>query len=160
MLVLLHRLLIFFAVSDIRSAGISDLGLEIARSYALLFLQSPTPRTKHLASTILPYSLSRVSLSAKIQPYDFKTTFYDSLHWGNIPRLEDFVLFRPRLYELQREMNDWRPQRARDLLTRGYKDPLTWWGFIFAVVVGGIGVLSLGVSIIQTLKAFYPSPAP
>lgn len=54
-------------------------------------------------------------------------------------------------------MNDWRPQRARDLLIRGYKDPLTWWAFIFAVVVGGIGILSLGVSVIQTLKAFYPS---
>jgi hypothetical protein len=149
----------FKEVSESRSAGISHLGLEIARSYALLFLQS-TPRTKHLASTVLPYSLSRVSLSQRVQPYDFKTTFYDSLHWGNIPRLEDFVLFRPRLYELQREMNDWRPQRARDLLTRGYKDPLTWWGFIFAVVVGVIGVLSLAVSVLQTLKAFYPSPGP
>lgn len=57
-------------------------------------------------------------------------------------------------------MNDWRPQRARDLLKRGYKDPLTWWGFIFAVVVGIIGVLSLGVGVVQTFKAFHPSPAP
>lgn len=96
-----------------------------------------------------------MSLGGGVQPYDFRTIFYDSLKWGNIPRLEDFVLMRPRLSELHREMNDWRPQGVGDLFRRGYKDPLTWYGFIFAVFVGLIGIMSLAVSIVQTVKAFY-----
>jgi hypothetical protein len=98
--------------------------------------------------------LARVYLSAQIQPYDFKTIFYDALEWGNIPRLEDFHLLRPRLSELQREMNEWRPQTIGDLFKRGYKDPLTWYGFWFAAFVGIIGILSLGVSIAQTTSQF------
>ena len=95
-----------------------------------------------------------MKLIAQVQPYDFKTIFYDALEWGNIPRLEDFCLLRPRLYELQKEMNEWRPQALRDLLKRGYKDPLTWYGFWFAAIVGSLGILSLGVSITQTVKQF------
>ena len=139
-----------------RNAEISLLGLEIARSHALLFLQQPSPRTRHLTE-YLHLDLERVRLNEQVQPYDFKTIFYDALEWGNIPRLEDFNLLRPRLHELQREMNEWRPQRFGDLFKRGYKDPLTWYGFWFAVTVGVIGVLSLGVSIAQTTGQYLSS---
>ena len=138
-----------------RAAGIGNLGFELARTHALLFLQQKqqTPLSRHVAEQ-LELDLSRVYLSAQIQPYDFKTIFYDAIEWGNIPRLEDFVLFRPRLDELQREMNDWRPQNVSDLFRRGYKDPLTWYGFWFATIVGTIGILSLGVSIAQLVGMF------
>lgn len=82
--------------------------------------------------------------------------FYDELEWGNIPRLEDFYLLRPRLHELQRDMNEWRPQTIRDLLRRGYKDPLTWYGFCIAGFVGFIGIGSLAISIAQTVASFHP----
>lgn len=136
-----------------RAAGISQLGLEIARSHALIFLQEPTLRSHKLAQT-LNLNLGRVTLLAQVQPYDFRTIFYDALEWGNIPRLEDFILLRPRLFELQKEMNDWRPQRVSELFRRGYKDPLTWYGFWFAFIVGSLGTLSLAVSITQTVKQF------
>ena len=78
------------------------------------------------------------------------------MQWGNIPRLEDFYLLRPRLYELQREMNEWRPQRVIDLFRRGYRDPLTWYAFWFAAFVGIVGMASLTVSIAQTVASFWP----
>jgi hypothetical protein len=95
-----------------------------------------------------------VYLSQQIQPYDFKAIFYDEMQWGNIPRLEDFNLLRPRLHELQREMIEWRPQSVADLFRRGYKDPLTWYGFWFAGFVGVVGTLGLAVSIVQTVATF------
>ena len=95
-----------------------------------------------------------MSLNAQVKPFEFKSIFYDTLEWGNIPRLEDFVLLRPRLFELQREMNDWRPQKVADLFKRGYKDPLTWYGFWFATIVGSLGILSVTISIMQTVKQF------
>jgi hypothetical protein len=143
---------------NIRAAHIENLGLEIGRSYALLFLQSShhQPHALKIAEE-LGLQLERVNLGGGVQPFEFCEIFYDSLEWGNLPRLEDFVLLRPRLHELQRQMNGWRPQTLGELWQRGYKDPLTWYGFIFAVFVGIIGILSLAVSIIQTVKAFYPS---
>ena len=41
-----------------------------------------------------------------------------------------------------------------DLFRRGYRDPLTWYGFWFAGIIGSIGILSLGVSIAQLVGAF------
>ena len=98
-----------------------------------------------------------MALAAQVRPLDFKTVFYDILDFGNIPRLEDFVLLRPRLFELQREMNEWRPQRMKDLFRRGYKDPLTWYGFWFAAIIGSIGILSLGISITSLIQQFETS---
>ena len=139
-----------------RAAGISQLGLEISRSHALIFLQEPSFRSHRLAHS-LHIDLGQVSLAAQVRPVDFKTVFYDALEFGNIPRLEDFLLLRPRLFELQREMNEWRPQKLRDLFRRGYKDPLTWYGFWFATIVGSLGILSLGVSITALIKQFETS---
>lgn len=129
------------------------MGFEIARSHALIFLQEPTFRSHRLAES-LNLNLGGVALIAHVKPDDFKTLFYDALEWGNIPRLEDFTLLRPRLFELQREMNDWRPQSVKDLFKRGYRDPLTWYGFWFATIIGSIGILSLGVSVTQTVGQF------
>lgn len=139
-----------------RAAGISQLGLELSRSHALIFLQEPSLRSQRLAQS-LHIDLGQVSLAAQVRPVDFKTVFYDALEFGNIPRLEDFVLLRPRLFELQKEMNDWRPQQMGDLFRRGYKDPLTWYGFWFAAIIGSIGILSLGISITALVKQFQTS---
>jgi hypothetical protein len=136
-----------------RAAGISQLGLELSRSHALIFLQEQSPRSHRLAHSLY-IDLGRVALTGQVRPVDFKTVFYDTLDFGNIPRLEDFVLLRPRLSELQREMNEWRPQRMKDLFRRGYKDPLTWYGFWFAAIIGSIGILSLGISITSLVKQF------
>lgn len=130
--------------------------MEISRSHALIFLQDPSTRSHRLAESLY-INLGQVALAAQVRPLDFKTVFYDILDFGNIPRLEDFVLLRPRLFELQREMNEWRPQRMKDLFRRGYKDPLTWYGFWFATIIGSIGILSLGISITALIKQFETS---
>ena len=130
--------------------------MEIARSHALLFLQTPT-RHSHQTARHLQLDLERVVLTQQVQPFDFKTIFYDALKLGNIPRLEDFVLLRHRLSELQTEMNEWRPQTIGDLFKRGYRDPLTWYGFWFATFIGIVGICSLGVSIAQTTGQFLGS---
>ena len=90
---LLGTALVFQLMS--RAAGISQLGLEISRSHALIFLQEPSFRSHRLAHS-LHIDLGQVSLAAQVGPVDFKTVFYDALEFGNIPRLEDFLLLRPR----------------------------------------------------------------
>jgi len=137
-----------------RAAGFSNLGHEISRSHALLFLQESkwTFRAQRIVDH-LNLDLSPLHLVAQVRPLAFRAVFYDALELGNIPRFEDFTLLRPRLWELRQEMNDWRPQRVRDLFRRGYRDPLTWYGFWFAAIVGTLGTLSLGVSVAQLVQA-------
>jgi hypothetical protein len=137
------------------AACIDHLGLEIGRTYALLFLQEPTAVSRHEAKR-LGLDLENFSLGGGVRAVEFRNIFYDSLLLGNIPRLEDFQLMRRRLYELQKQMNDWRPQGVRDLFKKGYKDPLTWYGFIFAISFGLIGILGLAVAIVQTAATFNP----
>jgi hypothetical protein len=151
----LHGIFLFCILVYIYSAaGISHLGFEIARSHALLFLQTPTHLSRRLAEE-LHLDLGGFSFTGDGRhPYGFNRIFYDAIEWGNIPRLEDFELLRPRLAELQREMNEWRPQNVGQLFKRGYNDPLTWYGFWFAGFVGVIGILALAVSITQTVGQF------
>ena len=140
-------------LTSCRAAGFSSLGLEIARSHALLFLQEShlTPQVQKIAHA-LNLDLSPLRLVAQVRPLAFRAVFYDALELGNIPRFEDFELLRPRLWELRQEMEDWRPQNVRDLFQRGYRDPLTWYGFWFATIVGTLGILSLGVSVAQLVQ--------
>jgi hypothetical protein len=115
-----------------------------------------TPNVTRISHT-LNLDLSPLHLVVQVRPLAFRSVFYDALDLGNIPRFEDFVLLRPRLWELRQEMEDWRPQRVRDLFQRGYRDPLTWYGFWFATIVGTLGILSLGVSIAQLVQQIVPS---
>jgi len=135
------------------------LGLELSRSHALLFLQesNKTARAQRIVDH-LNLDLSPLHLIAQARPLAFRELFYDALELGNIPRFEDFVLLRRRLWELRQEMNDWRPQSVRDLFRRGYRDPLTWYGFWFATIVGTLGILSLGISVGQLVQAIVGAP--
>ena len=48
-------------------------------------------------------------------------------------QLEDFPFFQHRLHLIQQKMDEWRPQRAKELWTRGYRDPLTYYTFVTAI---------------------------
>jgi hypothetical protein len=43
-------------------------------------------------------------------------------------------------------MMEWKPLVVRDILTRPYHDPLSYFAFWFAVFFGLIGLLSLGLN--------------
>jgi hypothetical protein len=70
--------------------------------------------------------------------------------------LQDFPIYGSRLFFIQRRLNDWRPQRVREMLVRPYKDPATFYAFWFATLFGLLSILGLAASILQayaSLKA-------
>jgi len=68
--------------------------------------------------------------------------------------LQHFPIYGARLQGIQDKMNEWRPQRIRDLLVRPYKDPITFFAFGLAVLIGLITILTFGASLAQTYAAF------
>jgi hypothetical protein len=65
-------------------------------------------------------------------------------------QLEHFPVFASRLHHLKQKMNDWRPRKLREMLIRGYKDPLTFYAFWFAVIIGVVNLFNLGVTLAGT----------
>jgi len=65
-------------------------------------------------------------------------------------RLHNFPIYIDRIQHIQRKMNERRPQRFRELWVRPYKDPLAFYGFFFAVIIGLVGIVGLAATVIQT----------
>jgi len=78
-------------------------------------------------------------------------------NWSSVKtefRLQDFPIYGSRLQNIQRSMNEWRPQTIRQLAVRPYKDPVSFYAFWFATVIRIVSILSLAASLAQTYAAF------
>lgn len=69
-------------------------------------------------------------------------------------QLHHFQIYGPRLRYILDTMDEWQPQTIPQLAIRPYKDPLSFYGFWFATIIGLIGIVGLGTSIAQTYASF------
>jgi len=80
--------------------------------------------------------------------------FRDHMSAAKDLQLRHFPIFASRLRNIQQKMNNWRPQRFRELSVRPYRDPLAFYAFWFAVLIGFVSVAGLGATLAQTYAAF------
>ena len=69
-------------------------------------------------------------------------------------QLLHFPIYGDRLNHIQKKMQNWRPQSLTQLFIRPYQDPLTYYGFQFASVVGIVTIIAVAVAVAQTYAAF------
>ena len=118
-------------------AGVPALFSELLYSHILFFALNKESQKYAQDSSYLPILI------------DFRDNYCPKVSFS----LKDFPLYGPRLHYIQKRMNDWRPQRFRELRVRPYKDPVAHYTFWFAAYFGIVSVLALAMSIIQAYAA-------
>ena len=121
------------------AAGILSFFWELLYSHALFF-------TCDRKSTEIRNSLD-IETSLLIE-------FHDNLSEVKDSQLGHFPIFSWWLKNIQRKMNEWRPQRCRELWVRPYQDSLAFYAFWFAVFIGAMSIVWLGATLAQTYAAF------
>jgi hypothetical protein len=123
-----------------RAAGIPTFFLELLYSHVLFFDRDPKS-AKIGAELGIDMSLIR-------EFHKFYSPVDSDL------QLQNFPVYANRLQCIQLKMSEWRPQSISELAVRPYKDPLTFYAFWFATIVGFVGVFGLSIGIAQTYAPF------
>lgn len=123
-----------------RGHGLHEFGVEFWKTYLLLFARNES--SLHVATRLgVNMSLLR--------------TCRDHIFPDNVSlQLEDFPFFQHRLRLIQEKMDDWRPQKVKELWMRGYSDPLTYYTFIGGLFFGILGIVGVAASIVQAVGQF------
>jgi hypothetical protein len=70
-----------------------------------------------------------------------------------IPQLSDFPIYGSRLRYIQQRMENWRPEKIKELAIRGYGDPINYYLFWWSVLIGFVTIFTLGCTIAITYAA-------
>ena len=77
--------------------------------------------------------------------------------WDKSPMLSHFQHYRLHLALLQKQMMEWKPKTAVDLLNPGYSDRFIWWTTMFLTTIALLNLASVVTSIIQTVVSLQAS---
>ena len=69
-------------------------------------------------------------------------------------QITDFPIYGSRLQHIHQRMVDWRALVIRDVRFRPYRDPLSYYAFWFAIFIGLIGILGLGLNAAQVASNY------
>jgi hypothetical protein len=136
-------------------SAIEDFERELAITHALLF--SRNPESRKLASRF--YGTHRIIMSeSEYNQYqrsrnDTKYVYLDPRFGGKFPSLNDFKIFRDRIANILRSMEEWRPRTFGQLFTPGYKKKMEWWVAMFGIFFGVISILIFAVGLWTAIVA-------
>ena len=132
--------LLFILLIVTSAAGFPTLFIELIYSYILFFGANDGESAKIGAKLKVDMDMIRTYQLYSPSHADFQ--------------LHHFPIYASRLRYVVRKMDEWRPQSIRHLAVRPYRDPLSFYAFWFATVIGIVSILGLGATVAQTFVAF------
>jgi hypothetical protein len=126
-----------------RAIGLPTFLAELLESHRLLF---GSPKSE--------------SIARSLEGTDCQSRFYIKISMGLVQdycknwsedslQITDFPIYGSRLQHIYQRMVDWRALVIRDVHFRPYRDPLSYYAFWFAIFIGLIGILGLGLNAAQ-----------